>query len=66
MIVEFLFAWPGVGRYAYTAIQNSDIDAIQGFVLLVGIIYVLMNVVIDFVYMFIDPRVRLGSDQESK
>lgn len=66
VIVEFLFAWPGVGRYAYTAIQNSDIDAIQGFVLLVGIIYVLMNVVIDFIYMFIDPRVRLGNDQESK
>lgn len=65
VIVEFLFSWPGVGRYAYVAIQNSDIDAIQGFVLLVGIIYVLMNVVIDCVYIVIDPRVRLGSNKDS-
>jgi len=63
VIVEFLFSWPGVGRYAYVAIQNNDIDAIQGFVLLVGILYVIMNLVIDFVYMLIDPRVRLGSKQ---
>jgi len=63
VIVEFLFAWPGVGRYAYTAIQNSDIDAIQGFVIVVGIIYVVMNLVIDVIYGWLDPRVRLGNSE---
>lgn len=60
IIVEFLFAWPGVGRYAYTAIQNNDLEALQGFVIMVGILYVALNVVIDLFYAWIDPRIRLG------
>jgi peptide/nickel transport system permease protein len=60
VIVEFLFAWPGVGRYAYTAIQVNDLEALQGFVIIVGILYVALNVVIDLVYAWIDPRIRLG------
>lgn len=60
IIVEFLFAWPGVGRYAYTAIQNNDIEALQGFVILVGVLYVALNVAIDLLYAWIDPRIRLG------
>jgi peptide/nickel transport system permease protein len=60
IIVEFLFAWPGVGRYAYTAIQNNDLEALQGFVIMVGVLYVGLNVVIDLFYAWIDPRIRLG------
>ncbi|MEX0666974.1 MAG: ABC transporter permease, partial [Acidimicrobiia bacterium] len=60
IIVEFLFAWPGVGRYAYNAIQVSDLEALQGFVILVGVLYVLLNVAIDLLYAWIDPRIRLG------
>lgn len=60
IIVEFLFAWPGVGRYAYSAIQVNDLEALQGFVIVVGILYVALNVVIDLVYAWIDPRIRLG------
>jgi ABC-type dipeptide/oligopeptide/nickel transport system permease component len=60
IIVESLFSWLGVGRYAYQAIQNNDMDALQGFVLLVGVMYVLLNVVIDLVYAWIDPRIRLA------
>lgn len=60
IIVEFLFAWPGVGRYAYTAIQVNDLEALQGFVIVVGVLYVALNVVIDVVYAWIDPRIRLG------
>lgn len=61
IIVEFLFAWPGIGRYAYNAIQVSDIEALQGFVILVGVLYVALNVLIDVLYAWIDPRIRLGS-----
>lgn len=60
IIVEFIYAWPGVGRYAYAAIQNNDLEALQGFVVMVGVLYVGLNVVIDLVYAWIDPRIRLG------
>lgn len=61
IIVETLFAWPGIGRYAYQAIQNNDLEALQGFVILVGVMYVLLNVVIDVCYGLIDPRIRMGA-----
>lgn len=59
VIIETIFAWPGIGLYAWNGITGSDYMAIQGFVLLVAIIYVAMNLVIDLLYMLIDPRVRL-------
>lgn len=61
IIVEYLFAWPGIGRYAFTAIQNNDLEALQGFVIVVGVLYVGLNVAIDMLYAWIDPRIRLGS-----
>lgn len=60
VIVEALFAWPGIGLYAFNGITGRDYDAIQGFVLLVAATYVVLNLVIDLLYMLIDPRVRLG------
>jgi len=60
IIVEFLFAWPGVGRYAYNAIQVNDLEALQGFVIMVGVLYLVLNLIIDLVYSAIDPRIRLG------
>lgn len=60
IIVEFLFSWPGVGRYAYQAIQTNDLEALQGFVILVGVLYVALNLAIDLLYARIDPRIRLG------
>lgn len=60
IIVEFLFAWPGIGRYAYDAIQNNDLEALQGFVITVGVLYIALNVLIDVLYAWIDPRIRLG------
>jgi ABC-type dipeptide/oligopeptide/nickel transport system permease component len=59
IIVEFLFAWPGVGSYAYQALQAHDLEALQGFVIMVGILYVALNVAVDVVYSWIDPRIRL-------
>jgi ABC-type dipeptide/oligopeptide/nickel transport system permease component len=60
VIVEALFAWPGIGLYAWNGITGRDYDAIQGFILLVAATYVVVNLVIDVLYMLIDPRVRLG------
>ncbi len=60
IIVEFIFSWPGIGRYAYQSIQGNDLQALQGFVILVGVLYVTLNLIIDLLYARIDPRVRLG------
>ncbi len=60
VIVETVFSWPGVGRYAYGAVTSNDFNAIQGFILMVATIYVALNFVIDLLYAVIDPRVRLG------
>ena len=59
VIVEQLFSWPGIGRYAYGAVTSNDFNAIQGFILLVAFIYVLLNLAIDLLYAVIDPRIRL-------
>jgi ABC-type dipeptide/oligopeptide/nickel transport system permease component len=60
VIVEQLFSWPGIGRYAFQAVTSNDFNAIQGFILLVAVIYVLLNLVIDLLYAVVDPRIRLG------
>jgi peptide/nickel transport system permease protein len=60
VIVEQLFSWPGIGRYAYGAVTSNDFNAVQGFILLVAVIYVVLNLVIDLLYAVIDPRIRLS------
>lgn len=60
VLVETIFAWPGIGYYAWNAITGSDYDAINGFVLVVAVIYVVLNLAIDLTYTLIDPRIRLG------
>ncbi len=59
VLVETIFAWPGIGFYAWNALTGSDYDAIQGFVLTIAIIYVFLNLAIDVAYSVIDPRIRL-------
>lgn len=59
VLVEMIFAWPGIGSYAWMALVNKDFEAIQGFVLLIAAMYVLLNLAIDLLYSVIDPRVRL-------
>lgn len=60
VIVERVFSWPGIGQYALTALILNDFNAVQGFVLLIAVVYVLINLTIDLAYGFIDPRIRLG------
>ncbi|MEW6524270.1 MAG: ABC transporter permease [Bacillota bacterium] len=57
-IAETVYARPGVGRLAVTAIFQRDFPVIQAVVLLVASIYVLVNLVVDIVYTFLDPRIR--------
>ena len=59
VLVEKVFAWPGIGSYAIEALISSDFAPVQGFVLTMAILYVALNLVIDILYGIIDPRVRL-------
>ncbi|MET0968801.1 MAG: ABC transporter permease [Tardiphaga sp.] len=59
VLVEKVFAWPGIGSYAVEALISSDFAPVQGFVLTMAIMYVLINLIIDILYGVIDPRVRM-------
>jgi peptide/nickel transport system permease protein len=57
VIVEKVFGWPGVGSYAIDALTASDYAPVQGFVLAMGVLFVLLNLLVDLLYGLIDPRV---------
>ena len=61
VLVEKVFAWPGIGSYAIEALIASDYAPVQGFVLTMALLYVLLNLAIDLIYGLVDPRVRLGA-----
>lgn len=62
LIIESIFSWPGVGRYAVSAIMNRDYPVIQCFTLLMVVIFVLCNLVVDIIYAIADPRIRLSAE----
>ncbi len=66
ILIETIFAWPGIGRYAYTAATTADFPAILGVALVVAFFYILVNLAVDVAYALLDPRVRsavLGARQ---
>ncbi|MGE4372659.1 MAG: nickel ABC transporter permease subunit NikB [Xanthobacter sp.] len=62
LIIESIFGWPGVGRYAVWAIFNRDYPVIQCFTLLMVAIFVICNLIVDIVYAWADPRVRIAAE----
>lgn len=61
VLVEKVFAWPGIGSYAVEALVVSDYAAVQGFVLAMALLFVLLNLIIDLAYAAIDPRIGFSS-----
>jgi len=59
-LTETVFAWPGLGKWATAAILTTDIATVMGFALIVAVIYVTVNLIVDLVYGFFDPRIRYG------
>jgi len=59
-LVELVFSWPGIGRYAVQAIEQVDYNAIMATTLIVALIFVLVNLVVDVLYLFLDPRISFG------
>lgn len=62
VVTESIFGWPGMGGYILQATETLDFPAIMGFTIIVGIIYATMNLVIDLIYLLIDPRLRRGAE----
>jgi peptide/nickel transport system permease protein len=60
VVVESIFYWPGIGRYAVDAIQNFDFPSVIGYVLVASIIFATANLVVDVLYGFLDPRIKQG------
>jgi peptide/nickel transport system permease protein len=58
VVVEMVFAWPGLGHYAVTSLVTKDPGPIQSFVLFVAVMYVLVNLAVDLLYGLADPRIR--------
>jgi peptide/nickel transport system permease protein len=61
VLVEKVFSWPGLGSFAVDALVSSDYAAVQGFVLAMAVIFVLLNLIIDILYLLIDPRMRIDA-----
>ena len=57
ILTEVVFSWPGIGLYAVNAISNLDYAAIMGVTLLISTIYLVVNMIIDLIYLVLDPRI---------
>jgi len=58
ILTETVFSWPGVGRYVVNAVQMRDYPAVQGCVLFFAFIFVVVNLITDIIYVYIDPRIK--------
>jgi peptide/nickel transport system permease protein len=60
IVIEVIFNWPGVGQLLYDGLTNRDFPMVQGVVLMAGVMIVLLNFIIDILYAYVDPRIRLS------
>lgn len=60
VVVEVIFAWPGLGRLALTAVKDRDFTVLQGAVLYIAFMFLVINLFVDVVYAWLDPRVRVS------
>jgi ABC-type dipeptide/oligopeptide/nickel transport system permease component len=59
VIIEVIFAWPGIGRLLFEGIFSRDFPLVQGIVIMAGVTIILINLVVDVLYAWVDPRIRL-------
>ena len=57
VMTETIFAWPGLGRYAFQSVRTNDFHAIMGVTFVIGIVYVVVNLFVDLLYGWLDPRI---------
>ena len=60
-LVEMVFNWPGLSRYGINVMLQKDLNAISAVIIVLGLIFIVMNIITDIVISFLDPRIRLGA-----
>jgi peptide/nickel transport system permease protein len=58
VVIENVFAWPGVGRLVVLAISEKDFNVVQASVILLALIFIVLNLLVDIIYTWLDPRIR--------
>ena len=58
-VVELIFSWPGMAAYGIRTIMQKDLNAVMGVVMVSGVFFVVVNLVIDVLVGFVDPRIRI-------
>ncbi len=61
VVVESIFAWPGIGRLLYEGVSSRDFPVVQTTVILGGVMIIMVNLMVDILYAYIDPRIRYGN-----
>jgi peptide/nickel transport system permease protein len=64
-LVELIFNWPGISRYGINAMLSKDLNAISAVIVVFGLVFVVVNIVVDLIVSFLDPRIRLGGQRGS-
>jgi ABC-type dipeptide/oligopeptide/nickel transport system permease component len=59
VLTETIFSWPGLGRYVVDSLMARDYAAVQGCILIFSVIMAMINLVVDLVYVLLDPRIRV-------
>ena len=60
LVVETVFAWPGIGRLTIQALEQQDLMLLQAIVIVVAVMIVIVNILTDILYSFLDPRIKIG------
>jgi peptide/nickel transport system permease protein len=59
VVVEVVFAWPGIGRMLLEGVSQRDFPVVEAAILASGVFYILMALIVDILYAYVDPRIRL-------
>jgi len=62
-LVELIFNWPGFSRYGIHAMLNKDLNAVSAVVMVLGVIFIIVNILVDLIVAWLDPRIRLGAER---
>ena len=60
IVIEMIFAWPGIGRLAVNSVFQRDYPVVMGTTLIFSAVYIITNLIVDVIYPIIDPRIRLS------
>ena len=62
-LVELIFNWPGLSRYGIQVILNKDLNGITAVIMVIGLMFLVVNIIVDIIVSLLDPRIRLGAER---